>query len=148
MESEAVVDTQSNTDIEVVKGICDLLMMKKHIDIIRYTIKACTYISMNYKFINDSKFSLNILKSMMILLDQMQSRDDRYNIILTIKNILKGDKINKSYFLHQGGTAKFMDIILESNDLQMIEMCVHGIMEQARYKKFMVQVLENQETSH
>ena len=61
MESEVVVDAQSNTEIEVVKGICDLLMMKKHTDIIRYTIKACTYISMNYKFINDSKFSLNIL---------------------------------------------------------------------------------------
>lgn len=36
---------------QVVFGICDLLDQKKHQDIIRYTIKACTYISMNYDFI-------------------------------------------------------------------------------------------------
>ena len=102
---------------EVVIGICELLNQNKHIDIIRYTIKACTYISMNYDFIRDSKFSLDILKSMMTLLDKMKNRNDQFNIILTIKNILKGDKTNKSYFLNNGGTSKFIDIILESNDL-------------------------------
>ena len=53
----------------------------------------------------------------MALLDYMDQRDDRYNIILTIKNILKGDKENKRYFLDNGGTKKFTDIILTSNDL-------------------------------
>ena len=105
-------------------GMCELLRQKKHTDIIRYTIKACTYISMNYDFIKQSIFSLDILKAMMTLLDQMTSRDDRYNIILTIKNILKGDKENKRYFLENGGTQKFTDIILASSDLQLIEMCI------------------------
>ena len=54
---------------------------------------------------------------MMTLLDKMKNRNDQFNIILTIKNILKGDKTNKSYFLDNGGTSKFIDIILESNDL-------------------------------
>lgn len=89
---------------EVVQGICELLNQKKHIEIIRYTIKACTYISMNYDFIKESMYSLDILKSMMVLLDKMKNRNDQFNIILTIKNILKGDKCNKSYFLDNGGT--------------------------------------------
>ena len=46
---------------EVVNGICDLLAQVKHMDIIRHTIKACTYISMNYEFIKESKYSLVIL---------------------------------------------------------------------------------------
>lgn len=77
---------------EVVQGICQLLNQNKHIEIIRYTIKACTYISMNYEFIKESLYSLDILKSMMRLLDKMKNRNDQFNIILTIKNILKGDK--------------------------------------------------------
>jgi len=134
-----------SSEIKIVKGICDLLDQIHHMDIIRYTIKSCTYISMNYKFIKDARFSKDILKQMMKLLDQMTGRNDKYNIILTIKNILKGDKINKEYFLMNGGTKMFMDIILESNDFQMIEMCVQGIMEQARYKKFMIKVIESKE---
>ena len=77
----------------------------------------------------------------MALLDQMDSHADQYNIILTIKNILKGDKINKIYFLEKGGTQKFVDIIMDSNDHQLIEMCIGGIAEQASYKKFMVRIL-------
>ena len=84
---------------------------------------------MNYNFIKKSDLSLQILKSMMALLDVMEKRDDRYNIILTIKNILKGDKENKKYFLDNGGTTKFTEIILESNDLQLIEICIQGIAE-------------------
>lgn len=133
------------SDVKIVRGICDLLEQVNHMDIIRYTIKSCTYISMNYKFIKDARFSKDILKQMMKLLDQMTGRNDKYNIILTIKNILKGDKVNKDYFLMNGGTKMFMDIILESNDFQMIEMCVQGIMEQARYKKFMIKVIGNKE---
>ena len=96
---------------------------------------------MNYDFIKQSIFSLDILKAMMNLLDYMKSRDDKQNIILTIKNILKGDKENKRYFLENGGTKKFTDIILSSSDLQLIEMCIQGIAEQASYKKFMVKIL-------
>lgn len=47
--------------MEVVNGIVHLLKQIKHMDIIRHTIKACTYISMNYDFIKESKFSLAIL---------------------------------------------------------------------------------------
>ena len=67
---------------------------------------------MNYNFIKHPDLSLQILKSMMALLDSMEQRDDKYNIILTIKNILKGDKENKRYFLDNGGTKKFTEIIL------------------------------------
>lgn len=47
---------------------------------------------------------MDILKSMMKLLNQMTERDDIYNICMAIKNILKGDKLNKKYFLDNGGT--------------------------------------------
>lgn len=97
---------------EVVTGICDLLSMKKHKDIIRFTIKACTYISMNYDFIKRSDLSLDILKCFMKLLDQMTGKDDIYNISMAIKNILKGDKKNKKHFLDNGGTKKFTNIII------------------------------------
>ena len=102
MDSEDQNDDEQ--DAKILKGICDLLQQVKHMDIIRYTIKACTYISMNYKFIKDSKFSMDILEHMMLLYDQMTKRNDKYNIILIIKNILKGDKVNKEYFLKNGGT--------------------------------------------
>mmetsp|Transcript_17153 Transcript_17153/g.26518 ORF Transcript_17153/g.26518 Transcript_17153/m.26518 type:complete len:116 (+) Transcript_17153:3965-4312(+) len=112
---------------EVVNGICELLRQTKHSDIVRHTIKACTYISMNYEFIKKSELSLDILKSMMQLLDTMKTRDDQYNIILTIKNILKGDNDNRLYFFENQGTVKFADIVLNSGDLQLIEMCIQGI---------------------
>lgn len=111
----------------VITGICDLLNQKKHIGIIRYTIKACTYISMNYEFIKKSQYSMKILQSMMRLLDTMNTKEDKYNITLTIKNILKGDKENRMYFLVNGGTQKFIDIILESTDIKMLEICIYGI---------------------
>ena len=72
---------------------------------------------MNYEFIKQPDLSLDILKSMMLLLDQMKSRDDKYNIILTIKNILKGDNDNRMYFYENQGTVKFADIVLNSTDL-------------------------------
>lgn len=130
--------------LEVVKGICDLLQQTKHLSIIRYTLKACTYISMNYEFIRQSKFSLSILKQMMALLslNSLDQRDDRYNIIITIKNILRGDKANKMLFLDKGGTQKFMEMILRSDDWQMVEMCVQGLSEQATYKKILVKLLD------
>ena len=102
---------------------------------------------MNYDFIEQSDLSLRILKSMMGLLDQMDTqidflkKMDKYNIILTIKNILQGDNENKKYFLDNGGTMKFVDIILTSNDIQLIEMCIYGIAEQASYKNFMIDLL-------
>ena len=42
----------------------------------------------------------------------MQNNDDQKNIIFIIKNILKGAKENKMFFLENGGTKKFSDIIL------------------------------------
>lgn len=49
---------------------------------------------------------------------------------MTIKNILKGDKVNKIYFYENRGTLKFMDFIIESKDMNFIEMCASGISEQ------------------
>ena len=64
---------------------------------------------------------------MLKLLDTLKSEADETNIIFTIKNILKGDKENIKYFYDHGGTEKFIDIVLESNDLQLVEMCIAGI---------------------
>ena len=132
----------------VITGICDLLNQKKHIGIIRYTIKACTYISMNYEFIKKSQYSMKILQSMMRLLDTMNTKEDKYNITLTIKNILKGDKENRMYFLINGGTQKFIDIILESTDIKMLEICIYGIYEHASAMKFMPEIIKNDKMAH
>ena len=61
---------------EVVLGITDLLKQIKHMDIIRGTIKACTYMSMNYEFIKESQYSKIILEAMLLLLSQMKDRND------------------------------------------------------------------------
>jgi hypothetical protein len=116
-------------------------------DIVRHTIKACTYISMNYEFISESKYSLDVLKSLMTLLEISSERHDQFNIILTIKNMLKGDKVHKLHFLEHGGTQKFTEIILKSEDTQIIEMCLNGIAEQSAYKKFMVKILSYYEAT-
>jgi hypothetical protein len=80
---------------------------------------------------------------MMILLEEMEQRNDQFNIVSTMKNILKGDKPNKMFFYEQGGTRKFMKIILDRTDLPMLEMCLQAIAEQATYKKVMVKLLSN-----
>lgn len=54
------------------------------------------------------------MKSMLNLLDTMNSKNDQNNIIFTIKNILKGDKENIRYFHENWGTQKFIEIVLES----------------------------------
>jgi len=82
-------------DTDVVDGICDLLQQKDHLDIVRFTIKACTYISMNYDFINAPTYSVPIIKEFIRLIDELKQRNDQYNIIYAIKNILKGAKENK-----------------------------------------------------
>ena len=133
--------------IEVVNGICDLLRQMKHMDIVRNTIKACTYISMNYEFISASEYSLEILKAFMFLLENMEEQADQTKIILTIKNILKGDKVNKLFFLEHGGTQRFTNIIMESTDHHIIEMCINSIAEQASCKKFITKVLSFHEAT-
>ena len=85
--------------VEVVQGIGQLLNLHKHKDIIRYTIKACTYISMNYEFIKSATLSVDILKEMLLLLESLPDKNDQTNIIMTIKNIIKGDKVNKQFFV-------------------------------------------------
>ena len=71
----------------------------------------------------------------------MQASQDQYNIIKSIKNILKGSKQNKRLFIDGNCFSKFVQIILHHNDTALIEMCVHGIAELASYKKFMVGIL-------
>lgn len=65
----------------------------------------------------------------MELLELLKKDQDQINIILTIKNILKGHKENKSYFYENGGTLKFIEIALDSKDLYLIEMCVQALSE-------------------
>lgn len=57
---------------EVVSGICVLLKEVNYQEIIRNSIRACTYISMNYEFIRRSELSLDVLVSMMKLLGMVE----------------------------------------------------------------------------
>ena len=75
--------------------------------IINHTIKACTYISLNYNFILQHEFSQPILKELLSLLSKVKGKQETQNIILSIKNILKGAKANKMFFYENGGTEKF-----------------------------------------
>jgi len=52
---------------EVILGITHLLELSDQQDIIKNTVKACTYLSMNYEFVS-SKLSLDVLKNLMPLL--------------------------------------------------------------------------------
>lgn len=52
---------------EVVIGLNQLLERSEHLDILQNTVKACTYLSMNYEFVSAS-LSLDILKNLMPLL--------------------------------------------------------------------------------
>ena len=78
------------------------------------------------------------MKAMLNLLDTLHNRGDQSNIIFTIKNILKGDKENIRYFYDNGGTQKFIEIVLGSDDMQLVEMCISGISQEASFKKVMV----------
>lgn len=87
---------------------------------------------MNYEFVSLS-LSKNILEKLMPLLQQF-SGSDKLNLIFTITNILKGDKANKMYFFEQGGSTYFIHTILESTDLDLIEMCISSIKELTAHK--------------
>ena len=84
-----------------------------------------------------------VLKAMMQLLDKLTNTHDQNYITLTIRNLMKGDKKTKMFFYENGGTAKFCQIILESEDLGMVEMCMNALAEQSSYKKFVVKVLSS-----
>ena len=62
---------------------------------------------MNYEFIKNKDFSLKILSSMIFLFQQLKNNEDQRNIIFIIKNILKGAKENKLFFLENDGTQNF-----------------------------------------
>lgn len=83
---------------EIVQGVNSLLNVNENLDIIKNTVKAVSYLSMNYEFVNQP-ISLQILKRLMPLLDTLcvnQTDDkDMINLIFSISNILKGDLKNK-----------------------------------------------------
>ena len=54
---------------------------------------------MNYEFIKSATLSVDILKEMLLLLESLPDKNDQTNIIMTIKNIIKGDKVNKQFFV-------------------------------------------------
>ena len=70
------------------------------------TVKACTYLSMNYEFVS-TKLSLDVLKNLLPLLDKFTGVD-KINLIYSISNILKGDNSNKLFFFEHNGSTSFM----------------------------------------
>lgn len=53
---------------EVIQGIVHLLRQTRNETILKYTVKACTYISLNFEFLN-SDMSLLVLQALTPLLD-------------------------------------------------------------------------------
>ena len=102
---------------DVVNGMCDLLRQKENRDIVRFTIKGCTFISMNYEFINAPSYCVPILKELINLIEHFNCRNDKYNLIYAIRNILKGSKENKQAFMDMDFAKKFVNIILPSKDI-------------------------------
>ena len=99
---------------EVIIGIGNLLEESDNEDILRNTVKACTYLSMNYKFVS-THLSLEILKNLMTFMHVFKG-EDRFNLIFSITNILKGDKENKKYFFENGGATYFLKIVKDYDD--------------------------------
>ena len=96
------------------------------------TVKACTYLSMNYEFVS-TKLSLDVLKNLLPLLDKFTGVD-KINLIYSISNILKGDNSNKLFFFEHNGSTSFMQIIQETEEEKMLEMCTSSIKELASFK--------------
>lgn len=87
-----------------------LLRQTKNETILKYTVKACTYISLNFEFLN-SDMSLLVLQALTPLLDLLSyqengnARDDvvltsdKDNCVFAVSNLLKGRTQNSIYFI-------------------------------------------------
>jgi len=117
---------------EVILGMTHLLEQVEDHEILRNTVKACTYLSMNYEFVS-TYLSLEILKNLIPFLYVFQD-EDKMNLIFSISNILKGDKQNKQYFFDNGGSSYFLDLIEENSDPRLVQMCIASIKELAAFK--------------
>jgi hypothetical protein len=51
------------------------------------------------------------------------------DLILCISNLLRGSQQNKEYFFNQVGLTKYFNFIIESNQIDFIELLVQGIKE-------------------
>jgi len=91
---------------EVVNGVNHLLEQQEEVEIIKNTVRSCTYLSMNYQFIS-TQLSLEVLRNLMHLLPLFQGTD-RVNLFFSISNILKGLKQSKELFIEQGGADLFL----------------------------------------
>jgi len=60
---------------EIIIGVTELLRVHCNPNIVKDTIRAVTYISMNYEFVNSS-LSLEMLKKLMPLLKQFENNHD------------------------------------------------------------------------
>lgn len=130
------------------------MSVRENPDIIRNSVKAVSYLSMNYDFVNQP-ISLDILRNLMPLLDMFHNdpANSKHiaNLIFSISNIVKGDPANKRYFFEQGGCSRFLTYILEQNtpassshslgvyintqhDLKVIDLCLESIKEVASFK--------------
>ena len=122
---------------EIIVGVTHLLKITWNSDIIKDTVRAVTYLSMNYVFVN-SQISIEVLKRLMPLLTVLQESGEAklstsVNLIFSIANIVKGDSQNKKYFYEQGGTTIFLKYLLEQNDPMVIDLCISSIKEISSY---------------
>jgi len=103
---------------EVILGINHLLELKGQPDILRNTVKACTYLSMNYEFVAKSH-SLDVLKNLMTLMDDFDG-NDKVNLTFIFANILKGTREKKEYFLQNKGVDFIFNTLRLSESSRLV----------------------------
>jgi hypothetical protein len=131
---------------ELVLGVTQLLQVQGHKEILGNTVKACTYLTMDYEFVN-RPLSLDLLMRLVPLIDYFAADiniDSRniINLIFSISNIVKGSNANRVYFFEQGGAEKFLSFVLEQNDYKVIDICTQALKELAQCKQTLRGMLE------
>jgi hypothetical protein len=121
-----------------------------HVEITSYAVKACTFISLNFNFLN-SPLSLLLLQALTPLLDRLDANaimsenldssrgpsqvtsyinfhSDLDNCIFAISNLLKGRSQNCVYFVENDGPRQVMEHMLRpSCSEEVLELCLGSI---------------------
>lgn len=138
---------------QVVFGICYLLQADKNsFEILHHVIRASTYISLNFNFLN-SELSLHVLQALNPLLDTFQAQEltsanamasgrtlksqittaidgksDKDNVLFAIANLLKGRSQNCQHFIANDGPKRVMQEILRPDTSpQIMELALGSI---------------------
>ena len=93
---------------EIISGISHLLEHTNETEMLRHTILACSYLSMNYNF-SSSPLSKEIIEKLVPLVPIFKDKD-LYVLLVTISKIMKGRDDNKDIFYNS--TPNHLDNLL------------------------------------